>query len=470
MFTSVVRSCLTLTALVLLLELTGCTGSGDQTPVPTPASEASPSATAPTSRTPVVIEAPPQTPTPAPIPRAGLYLVNVKTEEWHTLIEPSDSRSGAYGWWEPDGNAVTAWSEVARAYTAHRFDLDGSTIEEHLNRHYITPSPDGQSRHYSVYEDGRWTRVVLEHNGVEVPVAADFGFAVGFSPAGDRLLVGRGDPAAPGRVNWTYWTIDVATGTVLVEFPGNASPEGTDGGFLPRWSPSGRYVATSGLDGLLVHDTTDGSTIRLGDGGSTEWAPAREQLVVETADQTLEIVTLPALERVPLATEGARHLGRFGAHGAVVAVRSYLDPDRLEDPIVTAYEASSGRQLGRWEGTMDRFDRQFVRFADGLVAIILGPADGCETFRIYSPLSEAGRCIDGHHPRFSPDGREVAYFRAIADSTAALVIYDVSTGEERTLGTPSVSGELPLARWNAHGTHLLVQRTWSGVGFTDELP
>ena len=459
--------------LATALLLAACTGGGDATPSPTPTPTASATRSPEVSRTPTpppTSVTPTETSTPIPIPRAGLYLVDVATEEWHTLDESLRGSIGA--WWEHDADTITSWtSSGADIRLARRYGLDGSVIEEHEDRNYITPSPDGRSRYYSLYEDGRFSHSVLEHDGAEVAIAVDYGFRSGFSPAGDRLLVDRGDYIEGTiRVEWTFWVIDVTTGAALVEFAGNASPEGTDGGYGAQWSPSGRYIATSGLDGLLVHDTTDGSTIRLGAGGSPEWEPAEDALVVETDHGTLEVVRLPSLDRVPLATEGGRRIGRFGMWGRVVAVR-YLDPDRFDDPIVAVYDAATGERIARWEGGVDVRTQQFVRHPDGLVAIVLHPSEGCPTFRLFSPsLPADGRCIDGHNPRLSADGSRIAYFQVDPDVAATLVEYDLAANEERLLGTIPYRGEIPLARWNAAGTHLLIQRSWDGIGFSDTLP
>jgi hypothetical protein len=462
------------TLLTAALLLAACTGGGDATPSATPPPTAPTTPPSEVSRTPTPTPTsgtPTETPTPTPVPRAGLYLVDVATEEWHTLDE--SLRDSVGGWWEYVADTVTSWTRgEGDARIARRYALDGSVIEEHEDRSYITPSRDGRSRYYSLYEDGRFSRSVLEHDGAELPIAVDYGFGSGFSPAGDRLLVGRGDYIEGTiRVEWTYWVIDVTTGAALVEFAGNASPEGTDGGYGARWSPSGRYVASSGLDGLLVHDTTDGSTIRVGVGGSPEWAPAEDALVAETDDGTLEVVRLPSLDRVPLATEGGRPFGRFDASGTAVAVSSFEDPDRFQGPIVTVYDAAAGARLARWEGGVDTRTQQFIRFSDGIAGIVLGPTEDCPTFRLFSPsLPAGGRCIDGHNPRLSADGSRIAYFRVDPDVAATLVEYDIAANEERLLGTIPYRGEIPLARWNAAGTHLLIQRSWDGIGFSDTLP
>jgi hypothetical protein len=457
----------------VVVVLGACTGDGDSSTVtPSPRVQATVETTATASPTPGVVRTPSATATAEPAPYAGLYIVEVATGEWHTLAE--SARENVAGWWEPGGEAVTGWSGDGGRVTSFRFDLDGQVLEGYSDRFYVTPSPDGRSRYYyRLLPDGSFSSAVLEHDGVEVPIHVDFGFVRGFSSDGERLLVGRlGSEETPGRVGVTYWVVDVATGETLVEFAGSDLPAGSDDVMPARWSPSGSYVATAGLDGLLVHDAVDGTTTRLGAAGSTRWAPAKEQLVVETDGGGLEIVTmLPEFQRLPLETEGGRLVGRFGLWGGVVAVRSFLDPERFEEPIVRVYEEGSGRLLARWEGGVDTRTDQFIRYADGLAGVVLGPVDGCETFRYYSPLAaEEGRCLDGYNPRLPSDGRQIAYFGGPVDGEVTLVVYDVAADEERALGTIEVGGELPVARWNEAGTHLLVQRSWDGIGFSDELP
>ena len=73
--------------------------------------------------------------------------------------------------------------------------------------------------------------------------------------------------------------------------------------------------------------------------------------------------------------------------------------------------------------------------------------------------------MDGHSPRWAPDAASFAYTRG-----AEILIFDVATAQSRVIAagaTPGHSSGGALARWNAAGTHLLIQWPWRGTRWSE---
>ncbi len=481
---------------VLVLLAAGCRGGdgGGVEPTLEPPRAPTPTTPGPTTPTPRAIDPTPSPTPPASDARTGLWLIEVATGRKVVLWEGDGSASGRF---EPDGEAVTALIVLPDARRAVRFDLEGAVIEEYTGRSVIVTSSDGRSRYFvedvepevadtdpadtpdaettpdpnapsvAESEPAPTQRLVLERDGVEVLVPFPEGtFAVEFSPSGDRLLAGTGRLSESGtELIWTYTAYSVLTGRPLFIFQSRTLEGGTDGGQLPRWSPSGRYIADLGLDGLVVHDTLTGEATVLSAGGLPWWSPIEDALIVVTEEDTAEVVRFPTGRRTVIERALPSGSGVFDRSGRYVY---WWDGDGGGRTLV--FNASNGVLIAEWApgATSDIFFgvHPIVGGRGAPAAALDGGAPDCAGIEVHHPaLASDGLCVDGHSPRWAPDAASFAYTRG-----SEILIFDVESAQSRVIASGAVAGgrfDGALARWNAAGTHLLIQWPWRGIGWSE---
>ncbi len=317
---------------------------------------------------------------------------------------------------------------------------------------------------------------MLEGDGEAVPITgSERGtYAIAFSPDGSRLLIGSGRGESPSVMVVTYHVVAVESGQALFSFETRV-PEGTDGGEAPRWSPSGRYIASSGgIDGLIVHDTETGESIHLGSGLS-RWSPADDAILAIDQAGNIDLVSFPAAglpakpgHRTRLATAVDAPSPRFGAMGRYV---HWEDRDRTATTIV---DAATGEVVANWDlqaaGLFYPGVYPVIATPQGPAAVLSASDEGCQGTELHHPaLAGGSSCLDGGYvPRWSPDGGLLAY--ASGDE---LRLLEVASGDDRVLArglddTGHAQSYGALERWSPDGKYLLVQWPSGGVGWSEE--
>lgn len=395
--------------------------------------------------------------------RSTLWLIEVASGRTSVLYEGNGQASARF---DPDGQSISALIHLPQdaGWSSQRFDLDGRVVEEYDDRLLMFVSPDGRSRYYTsvAADDLPNGRFVLEHDGEPVVLNAPAGtFAAGFSPSGDRLLAGSGALENSTSVLLTYHIYDVETGGILGTVEARAR-EGTDGGESPRWSPSGRHIAASGTDGLYVHDTATGEAVHLGR-GSARWSPAEDAILALDEERNLDLVRFPEAERTRLAAAIGPHHPYFGGVGEYAY---WYDHTAVATTVVSA---STGTIVATWSGVGAAYAGVdlLVATPDGPGAPLAVAEPRCQGIDLHHPaLPDGATCLeDGAAPRWSPDGRLLAY--ALDDE---ILILDLSTGNERGVAqgiAPGSAVDGSLVRWSPDGTHLLVQWPSGGVGWSE---
>ena len=402
-----------------------------------------------------------------PAPRSALWLIDIESGN-RRILHQGDAQAMAR--FDPDGQSVSALVfPEDRRYLARRYDLDGRLIEQYEDRLLILTSPDGRSRVYPLVRppSPEATRLVLEHDGVPVPIAdaVKDTYAVAFSPDGARLLLGEfGRLEGASTVVFTYHVVSVETGESLFTFESRLH-EGTDGGESPHWSPSGRYIASSGhIEGLVVHDTETGESPHLGH-GLARWSPAGDAILALDDGGNLDLVRFPGAARTRLATDPDIGSPLFGANGRYAY---WTDRDYTT---TTVLDIATAEIVAHWDARpADPFAGVYPITAvpGGFAALLRARHDDCRGIEIHHPAIEGGStCLDDAYvPRWSPDGRLLVY--AVEGE---LHLLDISTGDDRLLARGIdrlYQSEGALARWSPDGAYLLIQWPAGGLGWTED--
>ena len=437
-----------LATLFVLATLVACSSDSDPTVTPTSAISVSTS-----------------TSTPAPAvetDRSFIALVDLATLQQTTL---ADGGGNWNSWFEDGGTVVNALVLAAgMPPRTARFALDGTVLLDSATELQVRVNADGSARAFGGETgDGITFKTFLEVNGAIVELEGDpTALPLGFSPRGDRLLSYTGVVAGAGEIGLSYSVHDL-DGALLSIFVNRLSATSTSSS-PTTWSPSGAYVATVGLDGLTLHEIETGGTFIVPVAGSTEWSPIEDALLLVAGASELQVLRMPDLDIVSIEVSTNGVTASFDPSGRIVAVS---DAAR---GLTTIFDAVTGEQLMELGGVAEAFavlGFDPVVMTDAGVAAILENSPGCGGVLIVHPaLGNRGQCINGTNPRWSPDGSAVSYTRG-----SEIIVIKMDTLAELTVASEVPTGGTgTLARWNASGSHLLLEWPWGGGGWTDALP
>jgi hypothetical protein len=368
-------------------------------------------------------------------------------------------------WWEPGGEVVQALVLGAgQAPRTVRVALDGSVISDSTTELQARANADGSARAFGAPTgDGATFQMALEVDGERVPLqGTQTVLPVAFSPSGELLLSYSGAPAPEGEAAIVYAVHDLS-GAEVVSFTNRLSAQSTTAS-QATWSPSGEYVATLGLDGLVAHEVATGQNYEIKSNGSTEWSPTADALLVAVGPQELDVVQIPSLERVALTVNTSGVTASFDPTGRVVAVTD------VNAKTTSVFDAATGEELTVLGGMAEpsvNFGFEPVVMTDEGVAALLTEAPGCGGTLVEHPaLGVRGQCLNGVNARWSPGATAVAYSRG-----DVVAVFDVASGSEQVVASALPLGATAtLARWSEDGTHLLLEAPWGGSGWTDALP
>lgn len=430
-------------------------GTGTATPERTETPDAS--ATTVPAQTATATPAPTATPLPPATP-SGLWAFDLGRGKQALLYEGDGEVTSQI---EASGNVVTVLVTDAEGATASRFRSNGDLIESHDGRGMVVSSANGEHRFYLDLADPAAPALVLEHQGEVVRLEGTRPrLGVSFSPAGDRLLAVSERPGLVAEeVVRTFSVHETTAGRLRMQFEHRALLGSSP---VALWSPSGRYVADEGIEGLFVRDTVSGQAWRLGPGGSARWSPLGDRLLAISELGELSIVNIPELDRVDLGGVEGRASVLFDRSGQLAVVTTYADPEGRTGPVTRAFAAEAGVEVASWDG-MDTADSSVrgldpvIALGDG-VAAVFSSVSCLDGFVVHHPaLGDDGRCLAGANPRWSPRGDFLVYVR-----DRQLVVLSVSSDSEQVIvrGTPAVSeGGGPVLTWSPDGSWLLIEWT-----------
>jgi hypothetical protein len=223
-------------------------------------------------------------------------------------------------------------------------------------------------------------------------------------------------------------------------------------------------VATLGLDGLIAHEVETGTDYLVPATGATEWSPTEDALLAVAGANELQIIRFPELEAVSLEVPTTGITASFDPSGQVVAVS---DAGR---GVTTVFDAFTGEELMEHGGVAEPYTIlgfEPVLMTDAGVVAVLMAARGCDgTLVVHPDLGPRGQCLLGINARLSPDGDAVAFTRG-----GEIRVFDVAAVSEQVVASDlPTEASMSLARWNAGGTHLLIEWPWGGDGWSDSLP
>ena len=447
-------------AAVYLLFAAACQTGDSATPTSIPALEATATSTPappPIDILPTLTPTPTPRPTATPLPPAtpvGLWVFDVARARHSVLYEGAEA---AVAHVEAPGDAISIAVAAVDGPAARRFSPGGELLEEFSDRGAVTTAENSEARYYLDLTDAEVPQLVLEHQGTVVRLEGTRSrIGIAFSPAGDRLLTLSERPGIlEGEVTRTFSVHNTTDGRLHMQFEHRAiagSPA------LGHWSPSGRYIADQGLDGVFVRDTLTGQATRLGPNGSSRWSPVAEQLVVITDQGRASTVNVPRLDGTDFGPVGAGASVGFDQSGTLALIAT--------DDTARAFAVSDGVEVSSWSGLAanPRVDPPVVvQLEAGLAA--LSTADSCVGGFVvqHHNLGTDGRCIEGAQPRWSPSARLLVFLR-----DRDVVLLSLSSDVERVIaqGAPSADGpSAPTLEWSPDGSWILIQ--WAGEVVTN---
>ena len=339
----------------------------------------------------------------------------------------------------------------------------------------LTWSPDGQRIAYESEQRGNWdiwvaqvggqppVNLTADHMGRDVrpswsPDGTQMAFVSDRDGAGYYTMSALGGPAqkvmnaaATSAINphRPQWSVDGgALAGIVIGDDGNAAIEivtlssresrrvqlpGSNFGFDPSWSPSGRFFALvesgayeSEINRLWVVRMSDGTALPITDGRTTVWSPSwsrdeRTLYFVTNRGGSMDLWQQPmTLEGVPDGVAEAVTTG-VGIRNATMSpdgsTLAYSRGSRVANvwrvPILPDREAT-------WaDAEQVTFDQAFVEYmdvsADGQQIVVSSDRTGNQDLWVMPASGGAMRQLTTEPtpdwaPRFSPDGTSVAFY------------------------------------------------------------
>lgn len=406
---------------------------------------------------PTLTPSPTPAPTAIPLPPAaavGLWVFDTARARHSVLYEGSEAAVATV---EGPGDAISVAIETSEGPIAQRFSPGGDLLEEFTDRGAVATSANGEARYYLDLADPEAPQLVLEHQGTIVRLEGTRPrVGIAFSPAGDRLLTLSERPGLlEGEVTRTFSVHNTTDGRLRMQFE-HRTTAGSPA--LAHWSPSGRYIADRGLDGLFVRDTVTGQATRLGPDGSSRWSPAADRLLVITDQRRASTANVPRLDGTDFGPVEEGAVVGFDQSGTLAVIAT--------GTAAQAFDVSSGLEVAAWPGLASNPRSEppaVVQLEAGVAA--LSTTDAClGGFVVEHPdLGTDGRCIEGSQPRWSPSAQLLVFLR-----DRDVVLLSLSSDVERVIaqGTPPAGeGRAPTLTWSPDGSWILIQ--WANVVATD---
>ena len=452
-----------LAAMMVMVLVIGCRSGSSATPTASPTPTATPEVTATAESPPLDIlpstpsATPPSTPTPLPpATPSGLWTFDLGSGRQSLLYEGEGVVTSRI---EDGGTAVSVLIADPASSTASRHRIGGDVIESYADRGLIVTSANGEHRFYLDGSDPEAPELVLEHLGEVVRLEGTRPrVGVSFSPSADRLLtVSERSATRPGEIIRTFSVHETADGRLRMQFEHRAT---LGSPVVANWSPSGRYVADEGSEGIFVRDTRSGSAWRMGASGSPRWSAAGDQLLVVSSLERLVIVNFPELDGIDLGPVDGPLFATFDRTGRFALVTSYADGG--QPSMTRAYEATTGNEVASWPelgiGAVEVLGSgAAIALDEGIAVVLTGPSCLNGFVVHHAALGDPGRCIEGTNPRWSPNGEFLVFTR-----DREVVVLSVSADTERVIvrGTPpATAAEAPSVRWGPDGSWILIE--WS---------
>jgi Tol biopolymer transport system component len=410
-------------------------------------------------------------------PRHGS--VSVKRVTFAQITD--DAGEALYPSFDPGGKSVVYASNAAGNFDIyrHRFgDTEPVNLTKDSPAADTQPavSPDGKLIAFRSDRDGGGI-FVMDRDGSHVRRLSDFGYNPAWSPDGKELLCADESILRPDDRQLAVsriWALDAATGNKRVVFAGD--------GVQPRWSPHGDRIVywaidRSGFRDIFTIPAEGGQPMSVTHDQHTDWSPVWSpdgKFIYFSSDRGDDM----NVWRVPIQERTGKVLGLPEPVSAPSAYNGHLEFSR------------DGRQLTYAQQTFGA-KIKMVRFDPMGETILSEPADAVpsmkEAFRpSLSPdgswvaFNTAGKREDlfiagteggtvrqltddgakNRGPRFSPDGKRIAFFSKRSGSPEIWTIgIDGSNVQQVTsLNGPNIAWPV----WSPNGKSLIYTVFGSG--------